>query len=484
MITGNLSTVGQLGEMSTLQPIKTSKEAIPEQVATQILELIAAHRLEAGSRLPSIEHLAAQLQVSQSSVREAIKLIDAWGAVVVRHGAGVFVAESMQNALTIPLNVSANRSSRALLNLHQLRAALEPDIAAIAAVEHQPEHLLKLKRDLHEMDQVLVDPEAYIKADMDFHTALAESTGNDLFLIVIHPIIDLMEEGKRLASRSPGMLERAQDFHKRIYQHVKSRSAQQAREAMRLHLKQSWREIQSQAISGEPVELKHIGKGALSDHIVHHILDMISINKLEERSRLPSIEDLSKKLGVSRTSLREAIKLLEAWGVVTVRHGVGVFVAESKKDSLKIPLRVSMEWSEKAIHQLHQLRQAMEPEIAAIASKNARSKHMRSLAEAIQEMDQSIDDPDRFIMHDLVFHSNLAEATGNNLFLIVIHSVVDLLQDVRNLAISNTGASERAQKYHVKILEEIKAGNPVGARITMQAHMIQTWSEIQASMSS
>lgn len=484
MITGNLPRVGQLNEMAALQPIKTSKEALSEQVATHILELIAAHRIEPGNRLPSIEQLAAQLQVSQASVREAIKLMDAWGAVVVRHGAGVFVTESMQNALTIPLNFSLNRSSRALLNLHQLREALEPDIAAIAAVEHQPEHLAKLECALHEMDQVTVDPEAYIKADMDFHTALAESTGNDLFLIVIHPIIDLMEEGKRLASRSPGMLERAQDFHWQIYQAVKDRFAEQAREAMRLHLQQSWREIQSRMTSDEVIELRHTGKGALSDQIVHHILDMISINKLEEGTRLPSIEELSKQLAVSRTSLREAIKLLEAWGVVTVRHGVGVFVAESKKDSLKIPLRVSMERSEQAIHQLHQLRQAMEPEIAAIAAKNAKSKHKRSLAEAIEEMERSIDDPDRFIMHDLAFHSNLAEATSNNLFLIVIHSVVDLLQDVRNLAISNAGASERAQQYHVKILEEIKSRNPEGARQAMQAHLKQTWNEIQASMSS
>jgi GntR family transcriptional regulator, transcriptional repressor for pyruvate dehydrogenase complex len=468
--------------MTTLKPVKPNKEALSAQVASRILELIATREMEPGSRLPTIDQLAVVLRVSQSSVREAIKLLDAWGAVEVKHGVGVFVASSMEKTLSVQFKMTADRSKKALLNLHQIREALEPDIAALAACLHQPEHLQKMETALRTMEQAFDDPEAFIKADLDFHTALAESTNNNLFLIVIHPIIDLMEEGKHLVSRSPGMLTRAQNFHWRTYQAVKDRSAERASEEMRLHLKQSWEEIQTQMKSDEVVELTQAGKGALSDQIVHAILSMITDKKLEEGARLPTIEGLSKQLGVSRTSLREAIKLLDAWGAVTVKHGVGIFVSGPTNNALRVPMRMHTERGERAVIQLHQLREALEPDIAALAAKNATSEQINNIQKAVQEMEWSLDDPDRFILYDLVFHTALAEATGNNLFLIVIHSVVDLLQNARNLAITNPGAGMRAQHYHLAILEHIKAGNSEEAREVMAAHLNQAIEEIQARL--
>jgi len=446
--------------------------------------MIAVRQLEPGSRLPTIERLVSMLEVSQPSIREAIKLLDAWGAVEVKHGVGVFVADSMEKTLTVPFKVSADRSQRALLNLHQIREALEPDIAALAARLHRPEHLLKIENAILAMDQAFDDPEAYIKADLDFHTALAESTENNLFLIVIHPIIDLMKEGKRLASRSPGMLQRAQAFHRCIVEKIKSRSASEAYEEMRLHLEQSWKEIRSQTSSLSPIELKKTTSGLLSDQIVHRILDFITHNNLEVGARLPPTSELCSQLGVSRTSLREAIKLLDAWGVVTVRHGVGIFVSRPTKDTLRIPMMVHAERGEKAVTQLHQLREALEPDIAALAAQNAKPEHVQNIENAAQEMERSLGDPDRFILYDLAFHSALAEATGNNLFLIVIHSVVDLLQNARNLAITTPGAGTRAQQYHLHMLQQIKAGNPEGAREAMRSHLSQTWKEIQARIES
>jgi GntR family transcriptional repressor for pyruvate dehydrogenase complex len=466
--------------MLTMQPIKTNKGALSEQIAFQVLDLITASSMEAGSRLPSIEQLAAELEVSQASVREAIKLLNAWGAVTVRHGSGVYVAAPMESTLTIPFRMSAGRSGRALHKLHQIREALEPDIAALAARDHQTEHLKKIEAALRAMDLSIHEPETYLKADLEFHTALAESTGNELFLIVIHPIIDLMEEGKRLASQSPRMLERAQTYHWRIYEKIKERIADEAYGAMCAHLEESWKEIQRHSKMNSPIELKQSSKGLLSDQVVNKILDFVASNRLKEGDRLPPVEELCAQLGVSRTPVREAIKLLDAWGVITVKHGIGIFVSGPIKDTLKMPLKLSIERSEKAIIHLHQLREALEPDIAALAALNAQAKHIQLIEQTIRSMEECMDAPDCFIVHDLAFHSALAEATGNDLFLIVIHSVVDLLQDMRNLAVSTPGAPVRAQQYHLRILENILARDPDGARQEMKAHLAQAWSEIQA----
>jgi len=139
-----------------------------------------------------------------------------------------------------------------------------------------------------------------------------------------------------------------------------------------------------------------------------------------------------------------------------------------------------VERSDKAICHLHQLREALEPDIAAFAALNAQDEHIRLIEQTIRSMEKCMDTPKSFIVHDLAFHAALADATGNNLFLIVIHSVVDLLQDMRNLAVSTPGAPARAHQYHMRILENIKAKNPNGARQEMKSHLSQTWSEIQS----
>jgi GntR family transcriptional repressor for pyruvate dehydrogenase complex len=224
------------------------------------------------------------------------------------------------------------------------------------------------------------------------------------------------------------------------------------------------------------------GKSALSEQVAHQILDLISSKQLEVGKRLPSIEELSSYLGVSRTSIREAIKLLDAWGVVTVRHGVGTFVTGMNPDALTIPLKVSAEREEEAIWKLHQLREALEPYIAAKAAENATHDHIKTMQDALRRMEESLDKPEEFIEADLDFHTALAEATGNEIFLVIIHPVIDLLQDARRIAISTAGSGRRAQSYHRLIFEHIKAGKPEEAEKAMKSHLDQTWGEIQPNI--
>ncbi|MGD8519204.1 MAG: GntR family transcriptional regulator, partial [Anaerolineae bacterium] len=82
------------------RPVKVGKGVLSERVAQQIIELIAGRHLPVGSRLPSLEELGQYLGVSRTAVREAIKLLDAWGVVEVKHGVGTFVADVPGQALT------------------------------------------------------------------------------------------------------------------------------------------------------------------------------------------------------------------------------------------------------------------------------------------------------------------------------------------------------------------------------------------------
>jgi GntR family transcriptional repressor for pyruvate dehydrogenase complex len=228
------------------QPVKMGKGALSEQVARQIIELIANKRLGAGTRLPSLDELTGYLGVSRTAVREAIKLLDAWGVVTVKHGVGTFVAEPGGDALTVPFRVSVERGEESIRNLLQVRETLEPGIAALAAANASSEHIAEMEEALQTMDRSLATPDEYNKADMTFHLALAKATGNDLFLLVIYPVIDLFQDLFNLAHRVPGAAARGQDFHRIILKYVKTKNADEAREAMQAHIKQVWSEVQPQ----------------------------------------------------------------------------------------------------------------------------------------------------------------------------------------------------------------------------------------------
>lgn len=228
---------------SVFQTLRSGKEALSRQVAGQILDLIAAKHLVVGSRLPSNENLSEYLGVSRTSVREAIKLLDAWGAITVKHGVGTFVTGFKADALTLPLMISVEREEEAIVKLHQLREALEPYVAAKAAKNVTSIQIDKMKQSLIIMDGSLDKGEEFIQADLDFHTALAEASGNDFFLMMIHPVIDLLQDARRISIKTRGASSRAQAYHHKIYNLVITGQSDEARDAMKSHLDQTWREI-------------------------------------------------------------------------------------------------------------------------------------------------------------------------------------------------------------------------------------------------
>lgn len=219
---------------------------------------------------------------------------------------------------------------------------------------------------------------------------------------------------------------------------------------------------------------------ALSDQVARQIIDLITDKSLKVGDRLPTLKELSEHLEVSRTAMREAIKLLEAWGVIITKHGVGTFVADPTDGALKIPLMISAERSESAILNLLQVREVLEPGIAALAAQNAKDDHIKELEELLQIMDQSINKPDKFNRADLDFHRTLAKATGNNLFLLVISPVIGILQDLIHMAQQVPGSGEKAQAYHRTILTHVKSGRADKAKEAMSSHLDQVRIEIQS----
>jgi GntR family transcriptional regulator, transcriptional repressor for pyruvate dehydrogenase complex len=225
------------------------------RVVNQLEALIVDRRLQPGDRLPAINELAQQFGVSRTVIREAIGALAAKGLLEVRHGSRTMV--SRPSAETVAQSMShylrTGRSAPDIAKVSHVRRVLEIEIAGCAAQQRTQQDLTRLETLLAEMTTIVQATDnrqlyrtRYAQTDVDFHTALAYATGNDLFPMMLNSLVDVMMEVREMGFTVPGSLEKALNFHSAIYEQVKAGNAEGARQAMRAHLLDS-EEVMRQA---------------------------------------------------------------------------------------------------------------------------------------------------------------------------------------------------------------------------------------------
>lgn len=214
----------------------------------------------------------------------------------------------------------------------------------------------------------------------------------------------------------------------------------------------------------------------LYEQIVKQVEDSILQGRLKPGDQLPAERDLAQRFGVSRTAVREAMKTLCEKGLVEAQSGRGTFVTRPSSQAIWQPLNlmIRINQQEGAAH-LADLRQMLEPEIAALAAPRIEEQLLATMRETVAVMDRSLHDhdPDAYIEADLDFHLALAEAAGNPLILSLLDSIVGLLRQQRSSIFKVDGGPERGQFHHKRILVAIEAHDPDGARNAMRAHLQQ-----------
>lgn len=217
--------------------VRTSR--LYEQIVQQIEESIVAGTLKPGDQLPPERELAQRFGVSRTAVREAVKALREKGLVEAFSGRGTFITDGTTRAVRQSLDLMVKIGQpEGSTHLAEVRAILEPQIAALAAVRIQESELATMREAVAVMERSGKDPDAYIEADLDFHLALAEGAANPLILSLLDSIVALLREQRLRIFNVPGGPARGQIYHKRILEAVERHDAQAAREAMREHLEQ------------------------------------------------------------------------------------------------------------------------------------------------------------------------------------------------------------------------------------------------------
>lgn len=227
---------------------------------------------------------------------------------------------------------------------------------------------------------------------------------------------------------------------------------------------------------------KTVQTSRLYEQIVQQIEDSILTGVLKAGDQLPAERELAQQFGVSRTAVREAVKALREKGLVEAYSGRGTFITNGTSQAIRQSLdRMIKIGQPNGFMQLVEVREMLEPEIAALAATRIEPQHLSSMREAIAVMDRERTDASAFIEADLDFHLALAEAALNPLILSLIDSIVGVLREQRTRIFEMPGGPERGQFHHKRILEAVEQRDPEKARAAMRAHLKQVREDSRAA---
>jgi GntR family transcriptional repressor for pyruvate dehydrogenase complex len=213
------------------------KSVLSEKIAAQVLSLIKDRHLKPGEKLPPERELAAMLQVSRSSLREAFRALAAVGAIDSRHGDGTYVSTNEPDLLTDQLDYIVSLNESTFNNLFEARRILDVGIIAYAARRITPEEIEQLGKCIRRMRHHYDDYAVFIMADLEFHELIVKAAHNPIF---VSPYIASIRRLGRISRTTTvpvhGLAETSFNDHNAIFAALKNHDPEAAVLAMTAHL--------------------------------------------------------------------------------------------------------------------------------------------------------------------------------------------------------------------------------------------------------
>jgi DNA-binding FadR family transcriptional regulator len=224
---------------------KIERQRLSHQVADQVEEAIVAGRFKVGSRLPAEQKLADQFEVSRNVVREALKIVQERGLVVIVNGSGAYVSQpdsgAMRDALGRYLRLVGVDSS--VKSLYEVRKILEGSNARLAADRADEKDLETLAACLRRMKEHADSIDLWTDADLDFHLAVAHAAHNPFLSAILEPLVTQLHQVIAEGYLVPGAVETGFKAHQRILKCIEDGDGEGAYRAMMNHLHDSEQRI-------------------------------------------------------------------------------------------------------------------------------------------------------------------------------------------------------------------------------------------------
>jgi GntR family transcriptional regulator, transcriptional repressor for pyruvate dehydrogenase complex len=214
--------------------------------------------------------------------------------------------------------------------------------------------------------------------------------------------------------------------------------------------------------------------------IVRSLHEYIVDGEAVAGSELPPERELARALGVSRFSLREALRVAQAQGLVDIRRGRRPRVAVPSPDAAAEVIGLTLRRTKGTLLHLAAAREALESQIARVAAATARAADLRRLQDNVRRMEQESSDLEACAARDLEFHSLILKASRNPVFEVMLAPVAALLKESRTRTLRLTGV-QRAIEGHRQILLRVQEGDGEGAARAMRRHLAMAEEDLRRS---
>lgn len=208
----------------------------------------------------------------------------------------------------------------------------------------------------------------------------------------------------------------------------------------------------------------------LADQVSEYILNYIVENQLSVGAKIPNEFELAESIGVGRSTIREAIKILVSRKILEIRRGAGTFVSE-KQGIVEDPLGLTFIRDKTNLAMdLVSVRLMLEPEIAMLAAKNATASQVEELYVQCKKVEELIKKGQNHMEEDIIFHKLIAACSGNAVvekLVPIINSSIALFVDLTNGKLGN-----ETIETHREIIDAIRDQDAEGAKCAMNMHLI------------
>lgn len=454
-----------------------------ELVARVLRRAIVDGTLREGDPLPHEGLLMRQFNVGRTTVREALRVLEAEGLLVVVRGA------SGGARIRVPGAMAVARYASMLLqyegatagDVHEARVLVEPAAAALLARHSPNEEIAAELEAILDSEETAGEPGDLARAEGRFHDRLVRLTGNET-LIMLNSVANLIvgHQYQRLAAQRRGtwtMGDDADQAHRRLVRLIRVGAAIEAEHLWHAHLAEEGNRLipgpaaPDSAIT-EPAAGERVARA--SETIASEIRLRILSGALAAGTRLPPELELTAAYGVSRPTIRESLRILESDHLITIRRGKqgGAIIEPPSTDVLSRHAGLLLQYRGATLDDILAAKALIEPPAAAAVARNRDPEAIRRLHDLIDAETRHQDSDYHAQELGERFHELLVELAGNQTLRIYAAMINGIVR--RHLSrLGTTQAEHRARllSEHRRLMELVEVGAALEAEAFWREHL-------------
>jgi GntR family transcriptional repressor for pyruvate dehydrogenase complex len=213
------------------------KQTLADNLASELKKFIINNRFYTGQKLPATSVLAKKFGVGMPTLREALKKLETIGAIVVKHGSGIFVGENLNSMILVnPIISTKSPTKKQLLDLIEARMSIEISTAELAAINATSQHIKSMKQLLIEAKEQIDNETILSQKNMAFHLVIASASGNMVYKHLLEVIAKLFTIEQQLIIDIFNYREKDYQQHVEILKAIENHDVEQTVRLMKLHL--------------------------------------------------------------------------------------------------------------------------------------------------------------------------------------------------------------------------------------------------------